>query len=349
MVKVLVVDDSSFIRRAITSSLETDPDIHVVGEAGDGQQAMALVEQLHPDVITMDLNMPNMDGITAIRQIRKHHSVPILVFTSASDRDGPKVLEALNAGAMDFVSKDSSDSREGHDKIIKKLRTHVMALAAPGPAPAIKTPVSNMPTLKPAALTSTHLTELPDYNIVVIGASTGGPVVIEDILKKMAADFPLPVLVVQHMPAGFTRAFAERLDELCSLDVIEAGDGMAIRPGKVYLAPGGRQMEISKNGSGKLIRITDLAGHVHYKPSVDVTFSSVAGIYGGKVLAIILTGMGTDGCLGAKLLKQQGATIWAQDRGTSVVYGMPMAIINNKLADKVLSSADIGTRLARVH
>jgi len=349
VVNVLIVDDSSFIRKTVKSFLESDPQIHVIGEAGDGQEAMYLADELNPDVITMDLNMPQMDGVTAIREILKSRFVPILVFTSASDRDGPKVLEALHAGAVDFISKEAGDTERNKEKIINKLRSRVLALgnnrAEPDKSPLItQTPVNNVTPLIPA-----HTTRKSSYEIIVIGASTGGPVVIENILKNLVHDFPFPILIVQHMPAEFTRAFAERLNSLCSLSVVEAVDGMHIKPGTVYLAPGGRQMEVASNGSGKLIRITDHGNTMNYKPCVDITFASVAAVFGKDVLAIVLTGMGSDGKKGAETLKQHGATIWVQDQKTSVVFGMPMAIINHNLADKILPATDIGTRLARVH
>ncbi len=345
MVNVLVVDDSSFVRKAVKSYLEGDPQIKVVGEACDGREAMFMAEQLEPDVITMDLNMPNMDGVTAIEEILKRRQVPILVFTSSSDRDGPRVLEALNAGAVDFISKEAGSS--SREEMSNRLRTSVLELGRHEDAMTRRTAFTVTVDDNIRSDVSKPVSRNVLFDVVVIGASTGGPVVIESILKKLSPAFPLPVLIVQHMPAGFTHAFAERLNHLCDIPVYEASDGMPIEAGTVYLAPGGRQMEITGPATNRQIRISDQGRDISYKPCVDVTFRSVAGSYGDKALAIVLTGMGSDGRQGAEQLKQRNATVWAQDRDSSVIYGMPMAVIDARLADKVLSGENIGTRLAR--
>ncbi len=349
-VKVLVVDDSSFMRRTITSCLEREPLIHVIGEAENGQQAIELTDRLQPDVITMDLNMPEMDGITAIHQILAKRKVPILVFTSTSEKDGAKVLEALNAGAVDFISKGGYESGSDREDIIHKLSARVLAVSRKHEhtqrpiAPVVST---GSPSGRVESTAKSVSAESLD--VVAIAASTGGPVVIESILKELSPAFPLPILIIQHMPPGFTQAFAERLNKLCQITVIEAEDGMLIEPGHAYLAPGGRQMLIRSRGNGKTIRITESTEAMTYRPCVDVTYASVADAYKNRVLAVVLTGMGSDGLKGAEKLKQQGAIVWAQDQASSVVYGMPMAIAKHNLADKILSGSGIGTRLARVH
>ena len=347
-VNVLVVDDSGFIRKTVKTLLENNPHIHVVGEAVDGEEAIRMAEWLKPDVITMDLNMPNMDGITATRKILKKRSVPIFIFTSVSEHDGPRVLEALNAGAVDFISKDSGDISE-REKIIRRLQSGILAFGNHADShhkvPVVRQPVIDRSVIaQPLPGIAEH-----DYDVIVMGASTGGPVVIENILSGLDKNFPVPVLIVQHMPAEFTRAFADRLNGLCPIRVVEATHGMAIEPGTVYLAPGGKQMEVLGKDASKRIYIGDHGENVNYKPSVDVTFKSVAARYGNKALAIILTGMGADGVLGAEVLKKEKAMVWAQDRESSVVFGMPMEIINHNLADKVLSATEIGTRLAQIH
>ena len=341
MIKVLVVDDSSFFRRRLTEFLSSDPNIEVVGQAVDGLDAIDKVKKLDPDLITMDIEMPRLDGISAVKKIRETKDTPILMFSSLTHEGAKATFEALDAGASDFLPKKFEDVAEEKEEAVKKLCERVKSLAR-------KKTRASVPTIKiPESLRATSSASVRGYQLAVIGASTGGPIAIEKALKTLPGTFPLPILLIQHMPASFTGAFAERLDKLCAVKVKEAAEGDLLQPGTAYIAPGGRQMRIKKNGRGSVIVIDDEPLHTTYKPSVDITFNSIADEYRGRVLAIVLTGMGNDGCKGARLLREKGATVWAQDEASCVVYGMPMAVVKENLADKVMSVDEIGMSLAR--
>jgi two-component system, chemotaxis family, protein-glutamate methylesterase/glutaminase len=341
VIKVLVVDDSSFFRRRITEFLSSDPKIEVVGQAVDGLDAIEKTNELNPDVITMDIEMPRLDGISAVKKIRETRSTPILMFSSLTHDGAKATFEALDAGASDFLPKKFEDIAGERQEAIKKLCECIYSLAR-------KKTISVVPKIKiPPSLRATTTASSRGYQLAVIGASTGGPIAVEKVLKNLPASYSLPVLLIQHMPASFTGPFAERLDKLCAISVKEAEDGDQLKPGTAYIAPGGRQMRLKKNGRGSIISIDDEPVATTYKPSVDITFNSIAEDYRGRVLAIVLTGMGSDGCNGAKMLREKGATVWAQDEASCVVYGMPMAIVKENLADKVMSVDEIGMSLAR--
>lgn len=342
MIKVLVVDDSSFFRRRITEFLSSDDRIEVIGQAVDGMDAIEKTKELNPDVITMDIEMPKLDGISAVKKIRETKCTPILMFSSLTHEGAKATFEALDAGASDFLPKRFQDIASEQKDAIKKLCDCIYSLARNGTARA------NVAKIKiPTALRSSTAASSKGYQLAVIGASTGGPVAIEKVLKQLPANYPLPILLIQHMPASFTGAFSERLDKLCAISVKEAADGDQLKPGTAYIAPGGRQMRLKQNGRSNIISIEDEPVATTYKPSVDITFNSIAEAYRGRVLAIVLTGMGSDGCDGAKMLREKGATVWAQDEASCVVYGMPMAVVKQNLADKVMSVDEIGISLAR--
>lgn len=341
MIKVLIVDDSSFFRRRISEFLSSDPNIEVVGQAVDGLDAIEKTKELNPDVITMDIEMPRLDGISAVKKIRETKSTPILMFSSLTMEGAKATFEALDAGASDFLPKKFEEIASERSEAIEKLCDCVKSLArAPSTSGAAKIKI-------PASIRSANSASSKGYQLAVIGASTGGPIAIEKVLKQLPANYSLPVLLIQHMPGSFTGAFAERLDKLCAINVKEAEDGDELKPGTAYIAPGGRQMRLKKNGRGSVLSIGDEPVVTTYKPSVDITFNSIAEAYRGRVLAIVLTGMGSDGCDGAKLLREKGATVWAQDEASCVVYGMPMAVVRENLADKVMSVDEIGMSLAR--
>lgn len=318
-----------------------DPDIEVIGQAVDGLDAIEKVNKLDPDLITMDIEMPRLDGISAVKKIRESKDTPILMFSSLTHAGAKATFEALDAGASDFLPKKFEDIAEEKQEAVKKLCERVKSLAR-------KKKSASFPTIKiPESLRATSAASVRGYQLAVIGASTGGPIAIEKVLKTLPASFPLPILLIQHMPASFTSAFADRLDKLCAVRVKEAANGESLQPGTAYIAPGGRQMRLKKNGRGCILIVDDEPTNTIYKPSVDITFNSVADEYRGRVLAIVLTGMGNDGCKGARLLREKGATVWAQDEASSVVYGMPMAVVKENLADKVMSVDEIGMSLAR--
>ncbi|WP_339724902.1 chemotaxis response regulator protein-glutamate methylesterase [uncultured Paraglaciecola sp.] len=342
--RILIVDDSTFFRRRIKQILEEDAELEVVGEAKNGEEALTLVASLKPDVVTMDIEMPVMDGITAVKKIMASNPVPIIMFSSLTQEGALATLNALDAGALDFLPKKFEDIALNRKEAILLLQNRVKALCgrkvfgshflsrtrSEAFNSANTLPTHNVNRIGSTASRKTNLgaSHLSRYECLAIGTSTGGPVALQKILTELPSDFPIPVVLVQHMPGSFTQAFAKRLDDLCDVTIKEAANGDYLKPGVCYLAPGGKQMTFEgRAGHVKIVisepeRFPDIT----YKPSVDVTFESVAEVYSGNVLAIILTGMGADGREGCKKLKANGAKIWAQDEQSCVVYGMPQAV-----------------------
>jgi two-component system chemotaxis response regulator CheB len=349
--RVLVVDDSGFFRRRIVEILEADARIEIAGTAANGQEAIEQVAKLRPDVVTMDIEMPVMDGITAVRRIMASTPTPVLMFSSLSHEGAQATLDALEAGAVDFLPKrfeDLSSDRE-QAKLLLRRRIHaVVRRRSQAPAAVVAAAPARMSSRALPATTPRPLLQRENFQVVAIASSTGGPVALAHVLTKLPANYRFPVLVVQHMPASFTPAFAARLDQQCALHVKEAADGDPVKAGQVLIAPGGRQMILQQQGGEVQVQIIDGAPGLHYKPCADVTFQSVAAVYGGRALALVLTGMGADGREGARALKTQGATVWSQDEASSVIYGMPMAVAEAGLSDQVLSLRDIGPSLVDV-
>ena len=341
MIKVLVVDDSHFFRKRISECLNSDADIEVIGEAVDGRDAINKTKELKPDVVTMDIEMPNMDGIKAVKKIMEECPVPILMFSSLTKEGATATLDALNAGAVDFLTKEFKTISFNKDVAIEQLCERVRALAMSSP--------SLLPVRGRTIDVNTSRLSAKDFSLAVIGASTGGPMALEKVLLQLPKSFHIPVVLIQHMPATFTLAFAERLDRVCSIKIKLAVHGERLNAGTVYVAPGGKQTYVRRNGKGAYLEIGEAPTQVIYKPCVDITFNSIANTFNDKVLAIVLTGMGSDGCAGAGFLKQKGATVWVQDEETCVVYGMPMAIVKANLADSVLPLDVIGQKLARIN
>jgi two-component system chemotaxis response regulator CheB len=374
-VKVLVVDDSGFFRRRVSEILSSDPTIQVVGTATNGKEAIDQALALKPDVITMDYEMPMMDGITAVRHIMQRCPTPVLMFSSLTHEGARVTLDALDAGAVDFLPKNFEDISRNPEKVKQMLCEKVHSISRSNrrfsgngststlaPTPAAATPSARASSAAPspsrpapAAAPARSAASAPHhhtghspapkrkaYKLVAIGTSTGGPVALQRVLTQLPANFPAPIVLIQHMPAAFTKAFAERLDKLCRISVKEAEDGDMLRPGLALLAPGGKQMMIDGRGAVKILPGDE---RLNYKPCVDITFGSAAKSYNDKVLAVVLTGMGADGREGARLLKQSGSQIWAQDEASCVIYGMPMAIVKAELADAVYSLDDIGRHL----
>jgi len=341
-VRVLVVDDSSFFRKRIRRYLEQSPQITVVGEAGNGEEALQLNQSLSPDLITMDVAMPVLDGISAVRRIMREHPTHVIMF-SALTRDGARAtLDALDAGAVDFLPKmgEGNTSAEDNGTLLRNRVLEIASKRRPSAKP-LEAEIPRQVASAPASSSSQKT------RLVVIGASTGGPVAVQDILTRLPANCPYPVLVAVHMPKMFTGTYAERLQGLCAVEVLEAADGMRLQPGRVLIAPGGQQTEVRRSGDSLVVRVSDGGDHL-YKPCVDLTFASVAHEVGGTSLAIVLTGMGSDGAKGAKELKKSGARIWAQDEASSVVYGMPAAVARDGSADSVMSLSEIGRALLGV-
>jgi two-component system chemotaxis response regulator CheB len=414
-IRVLIVDDSGFFRHRIEEILRDDKRIEVVGSAVNGREAVEKARTLKPDVITMDVEMPQLNGIDAVRIIMRECPTNVLMLSSLTHEGARITLEALDAGAADYLPKDIRAWMDKSLSIRTQLIDRILALGAsrrfrsgsvfeqrhprsrattsstmvfrpdepprrerptpsargvgeragrdstrplrataPEPVARARTEAPASPALRPRASatesdvrTSTpSKVVFPDCRIVVIGTSTGGPAALQRILTQIPADFPYPMLLVQHMPKTFTQVFAERLNQQCKIAVKEAEDGDRLKPGLALLAPGGLQMMIDPRQSDR-VRVLEGDTKLTYKPSVDVTYASAARTYGAKVLALILTGMGADGCDGARLLKREGATIWAQNRDSCTIYGMPQAVVNAGLADEVLDLEDIGPLLAK--
>lgn len=337
--KVLVVDDSGFFRRRVTDIINADPRLEVVGVAENGLQAIEMNEKLRPDVITMDYEMPVMDGITSVRRIMASHPVPVLMFSSLTFEGARVTLDALDAGAVDFLPKNFDAVARNAASIRKLLADKIIAVAKVRLA-------GSTPPPAPVAQTANRTQKLRGIELVVIGTSTGGPAALQTVFKDLPASFNKPIVIVQHMPASFTAAFAERLNNLSGLTVKEAADGDILKPGWVYVAPGGKQLIVDKRNGGS-IHILESDERVNYRPSVDIALAAAAKHFGRHTLGIILTGMGADGREGAKLLKQAGGHLWAQDEESSVIYGMPMAVVNAGLTDLVLPLRSVGQHLAK--
>lgn len=334
-IRVLVVDDSVVMRRLVTHALESDALIEVVGAAANGAIALARIPQLNPDVVTLDIEMPEMDGLEALLQMRQRYpDLRVVMLSTLTEKGAAITLDALERGADDYVTKASSQSsleqslQRLRADLLPRIRQFFMLPATHLAAAQSPQAVSASPWLKQAGQCAP--------GVVGIGVSTGGPSALAQILPLLPADFPLPILLVQHMPPLFTRLLAERLQNLCALEVHEARDGELIQPGKILVAPGDVHMKAARGSSGFCVRLDQGAPLNSCRPSVDALFSSLAEIYGGAVLAVILTGMGQDGLRGAEMLKARGARLLAQDEASSVVWGMPGAVAAAGLADQVL-------------
>ncbi|MCU8034085.1 MULTISPECIES: chemotaxis response regulator protein-glutamate methylesterase [unclassified Shewanella] len=358
-IKVLVVDDSSFFRRRVSEIVNQDPELEVIATASNGAEAVKLAAELNPQVITMDIEMPVMDGITAVREIMAKCPTPILMFSSLTHDGAKATLDALDAGALDFLPKRFEDIATNKDDAILLLQQRVKALgrrrmfrpiARPvvAPTPSVRptgsvlgtTSISAHTPVAAPVRTSTATTiraSGKQYKLLLIGTSTGGPVALQKILTQFPANYPHPILLIQHMPAAFTPAFASRLNGLCKIEVKEAANGDLLKPGCAYLAPGGMQMMVERTGTSGRLKVIAGSADMNYKPCVDITFASASKAFSGDVLAVVLTGMGADGREGARMLKAVGATIWAQDEASCVVYGMPQAVASAGIATQSIA------------
>lgn len=328
-IRVLIVDDSAFVRRAIIRMFEQSSEIQIIDVASDGEMAIDLVKKLSPDVVTLDVQMPVLDGLQALERIMHECPVPVIMLSSLTGRGGDKTLKALELGAVDFIDKSSAGgsmdisglARELTEKIKIATRIDLKKLNA-GETPGYS--ASSVPLAS----------RLTDTEVVVIGTSTGGPPALQMILTKIPADYPCPILVVQHMSAGFTAPLAERLNRLCSLRVKEAQEGDRLEAGTVYIAPAGRHLKICRR-SGELFAWLDShPDKVLHMPSVDVLLTSVAGVIGKKCLAFVLTGMGKDGAVGAQDIKRVGGRVVVESEETAIVFGMPKAVMEAVKVDR---------------
>ena len=334
-IRVLIVDDSAFMRNALTKMLSSDPEITIVGTAWNGLDAIEKVAELKPDLVTMDIEMPRMDGIEALRRIMATNPVPVIMVSSITTEGAQATLDALDLGAVDFVPKNLSDLSVNIVKVREILIEKVKQIGRR--VPGRRRPVRTAPA--PAASApprSVYRTERR-IGIVAIATSTGGPKALQEVLPKLPKDLSVPVIVVQHMPPAFTGPFALRLNEICGLKVKEAEEGEPLRPGVVLVAPGRGHLSVRRGRPGEyVVTVSENRPDLIYRPSADVMMSSVAEMYPGRALGVILTGMGNDGEKGMRAIKSSGGRTIAQDEETCVVYGMPRAVVEAGLGDKVV-------------
>lgn len=325
--RVLVVDDSAYIRKVVKEMLGRDGSIEVVGTARDGEDALELVERLQPDVVTCDLIMPGVGGVEFIRRQMAARPVPIVIVSIAAE-SSERVLSGLDAGAIDFVQKPTALATEKVFDLGDELIAKIIA-AAEAPLGRVREPMAVEP-LPQMAFNGR-------YDVVVIGVSTGGPQGLRSVIPRLPADFPVPLVIVLHMPIGYTEAYAKRLDEASALTVVEARDGELLRPGLVLVAPAGRHLTLQRNGEGETsVRLDVRPLDTPHRPSVDVLFQSAADVFGDRVLGVVMTGMGSDGRDGAAWIKARGGAVLTEAEETCVVYGMPRSVVEAGLSDEAV-------------
>jgi two-component system, chemotaxis family, protein-glutamate methylesterase/glutaminase len=340
-IKVMVVDDSVVVRKIVTDVLSGDPAIQVVGTAVNGKVALAKLEQLKPDLVTMDIEMPELNGIEAVRAIRAgqggkaHSRVPIIMFSTLTERGASATLDALSGGANDYVTKPANvgSVAQSMESVRQQLIPKIKALTGrPLTSSAPAAPAAPVVPRPPVPRTGVR----QEPAVLVIGSSTGGPEALAKMLPLLPANLPVPVLLTQHMPPVFTRQFAQRLDRLCQLSVVEAVAGTPLVPGTVHIAPGDWHLTVAAAGRSKQTHLDQNPPENFCRPAVDVLFRSAVAVYGGAVLGVVLTGMGSDGKIGAGQIREAGGTVIAQDQASSVVWGMPGAVTQAGHADEVV-------------
>lgn len=328
-IKVLVVDDSAFMRKVISSLIERDSIFEVIGIARTGVEAIEKVKLLKPDVVTLDITMPEMDGLTALKQIMSQCPTPVVMVSSLTEDGASATIEALEHGAVDCILK----TNLANEKIDPAVYAHFISVLKSASTAKLKPTSSTLRTTRPAPILP-RMSSLSTIKMLCIGSSTGGPAALQAILPRLSKDFPVPVVVVQHMPPGFTKPFAERFNNLCALTVKEAEDGEKLLPGYIYICPSGFQTVARQTPDGVVLKVENNTKHkALYEPSVDVTLSSFASIYKNHLFSVILTGMGNDGSAGCKLLKKMGGHVAVESEDSCVVYGMPRSVYENGDAD----------------
>ena len=337
-IRVLIVDDSAAVRRLLRLVLSEDPALEICGVAANGKIGLALMEQNVPDVVTLDVEMPEMDGLTALAEIRKRYArLPVIMFSTLTERGAVATLDALALGASDYVTKPVTvnDPAQAIASIRQQLVPRIKSLCR-------RVEVAPQPRLPLAPQTNGD----SPIDLVAIGASTGGPNALADVLAVFPSDFPAPVVIVQHMPATFTRFLAERLSLVCPLPVREAVAGAQLKPGEVWIAPGDYHLAVAGSRASCHLQLLQTPPENSCRPSVDVLFRSAARVFWQGVLAVVMTGMGQDGLRGAETVSSQGGRVWAQDAATSVVWGMPGFVVQHGLAQRVLPQGLIGREIA---
>jgi two-component system chemotaxis response regulator CheB len=343
-IRVLVVDDSTVIRQAVTGELSTDPDIEVVGTAANGLIALQKMTQVTPDLVILDVEMPEMDGLETLARLKKRFPrVPVIMFSALTERGASATLDALTLGATDYFTKPAGPGgleesrRVIRDELVPAIKEICNVSRGPATIPAIAKTPAPPPTPRPSGR----------VDVVAIGVSTGGPNALADVFRALPADIPVPILIVQHMPPMFTRMLAERLSATSQVPVEEATSGMALNPGRAWIAPGDYHMIAVRDGLHVRTMLNQEPPENSCRPAVDPLFRSIAKVYGPNCLAVVLTGMGQDGMRGCETIREKGGQVLVQDEATSVVWGMPGAVARAGLADKVLPLAMIGTEIVR--
>jgi two-component system chemotaxis response regulator CheB len=329
LIRTIIVDDSAFVRKIVREMLSRSPFIDVIGAARDGEEALEMVESLKPDVVTCDLIMPKLDGVGFVRQQMARHPVPILILTS-SPHDGEQALDALNAGAVDLVQKPSALATNEllgiRDELVDKVKAAARAPIGNFVNGAVHPTLTLSPTMPPLKV-----------DIVVLGISTGGPQALRRLVPELPENFPVPIVMVLHMPVGYTALFAEKLNEISALEVLEAKDGDVLRGGVALLAPAGRHLLLRRNRGGiVVVQLSMQPIEKNHRPSVDVLFQSAAEMYGSRVLGVVMTGMGDDGRQGAAWIKAQGGTILTENEKSCIIYGMPRSVVESGLSDQAV-------------
>src|SRR5580692_2804057 len=346
--RVLIVDDSAFMRKVLETILNSDDQLQVVGQAKDGREAVTLAESLKPDVITMDINMPHVDGLQATAQIMTTNPRPIVIVSSESREGAASTLKALELGAIEFVAKPSSgidlDMQSVKDDLLRKVRMSAKVRVVRTASRLASTlqaignnPASTPQRVAPRPQPTTTLDQR--FPVVVLGASTGGPATVMRLAPGFTRDFPAAVFLVQHMPATFTTQYAAQLAEFTSIRVKEAEPNEPVQPGTLYICPGGQHLRITPTGR---IQLDSTSGRINgYLPNIDVTMESAAAFAGSMAIGVVLTGMGNDGAAGAKAIQRAGGLVIAQDEATSVIFGMPAEAIKAANVEQVLGIDDI--------
>lgn len=351
-IKVLVVDDSAFMRKAISNMIESDPALEVIGTARDGEDGLQKIESLKPDIVTLDVEMPRMDGLTALKIIMEKMPLPVLMLSSLTVEGAYATMEALEIGAVDFVPKNLDNLSLNIVKVRDDLVEKIKAVAGsrhifkkPSPFPRKEFPSSSI--ARPAVPPSAHgITAHRRASIVAIGTSTGGPRALQDVLSSLPADFPVGITVVQHMPPAFIGPFAERLNQICALHVKTAEEGESVKPGMALIAPGNHHLVFRRvHAADVRVKLAPEPSDSLHRPSVDQMMLSVAKTYGGSSIGVILTGMGHDGRDGLKAVKETQGRVIAQDEESCVVYGMPKAVVDLGIADKIVPLGKVAGEL----
>ncbi|MBQ7217356.1 MAG: chemotaxis response regulator protein-glutamate methylesterase [Synergistaceae bacterium] len=349
-IRVLVVDDSALMRQFISDILRSDPRIEVAGTARDGRDALAQIQTLKPDLVTMDVEMPNMSGLQALEEIMRTNPLPVIMVSSMTQEGAETTLKALALGCVDFIGKPSGSISLNIKTVGQELIDKVIAASTA----RIRT--------KAGIFGASHsLPHAPDFrrmtppmnltgrrDIVAIASSTGGPMALSELIPKLPKKFPLPIVITQHMPKEFTPSFAKRLNDSSQLEVVEGFDGLTLKPGRVVIAPGGKHLIIKRRGGQAVCGLSDAPPVLSVKPAANIMFLSIADEYGGNVLCVILTGMGRDGTDGAVALKRKGAYVIAESQKTCVVYGMPKAAVDAGVVDEVLPLNEIPDAMVRL-